>query len=103
MAGRESTVRFAFAKVEEPAASGSSQGDSPIFPAELVEKWRRQQRAIRTGKFRIRQYSVGGRKLIPRAALDALLNEGDLGKILNFIATIRARFPDLVGLGDDFS
>ena len=68
-AGRETTVRFAFAKVEGPAADGSSQGPSSFFPEDLVEKWRRQQRAVRTGKFRIRQFSIGTYGPIPGLSL----------------------------------
>ena len=94
-AGRETTVRFAFAKLEDPATNGPSTGVSSIFPEDLVEKWRRQQRAARTGKFRIRHASIGSRGAISPAELVAFLNRGDLGDSRDIVATILAAFPGL--------
>jgi RNA polymerase sigma factor (sigma-70 family) len=96
-AGRETTVRFKFAKVEKPVATEPVQADASAFPEGLVQKWRRQQRAARTGKFRIREEIIGGPGSILRADLDALLDRSDPGGAAGLAATIRARFLERIG------
>ncbi len=93
-AGRETTARFALAKVEVPAAHRAYGWDPSIFPEELVETWRRQQRASRTGKFRIREYFIMRPRSISMAELDASLDRLDPGHPAELVATIRARFPE---------
>ena len=62
VAGRESTIRFAFKRIEEPAVA-VGRGSS-LFPEDLIEKWRRQQGMPRSGKVRIRRfYSLHGRPI----------------------------------------
>ena len=96
-AGQETTARFAFARDEGPAANGSAQGDSSAFPEDLVNKWRRQQRATRTGKFHIRSHVIGGTGSVPRAELDALLDRVGPGEPAALAAKIRARFLEREG------
>ncbi|MGP0066131.1 MAG: sigma-70 family RNA polymerase sigma factor [Isosphaeraceae bacterium] len=96
-AGQETTARFAFARDEGPAANGSAQGDSSAFPEDLVDKWRRQQRATRTGKFHIRSHVIGGTGSVPRAELDALLDRVGPGEPAALAAKIRARFLEREG------
>ncbi len=94
VAGRESTIRFAFRRIEEPAVA-VGRGSS-LFPEDLVEKWRRQQSMPRSGKVRVRRffYSLHGRP-IPVDDLEAFLNANDLSTVRDPAAVLSAGLPSL--------
>ncbi len=96
-AGRESTVRFAFQKVEQPEEKATGGKATAIFPEDLVEKWRHQGQLMQIGKFRTRQYSFQAAEPIRWADLEDFLKATDPSQSSDLPAAIRARFP---GFGD---
>ena len=94
VAGREMTIRWQFTRVDEPKAAAES--GPALFPDDLVETWRRQDRRALPGKFRIRHYSyyVGGDP-IPPDELEAFLDANDLGKVADPAAALEDRFPQM--------
>ena len=94
VAGRETTIRWSFTRVDEPkpvAGSGPA-----LFPDDLVEEWRRQDRRALPGKFRVRHYMYYlGRDSIATDEFEAFLDANDLSKSPDPAAALEDRFPQL--------
>jgi protocatechuate 3,4-dioxygenase beta subunit len=92
--GREATIQWALGQVDGgPAAAGSGPA---LFPDDLVETWRRQERRALPGKFRVRHYSVNaGRVPTPANELESFLDANDLAAVPDPAAALNARFPTL--------
>jgi thiol-disulfide isomerase/thioredoxin len=96
-AGREMTVRFAFTKAEQPDETATRSAASAIFPQELVEKWREQERLTRSGKFWVREYQLQPDNPIAWSDLEDFLNTAGPNPTGEFVPAILAKFP---GFGD---
>ncbi len=92
-AGHENTARFAFTKRAQPDDKATGSGTSAIFPDNLVETWRKQERLTRTGKFWVHQYHLESAEPVTWADLEAFLNSTDMTKVSDLVSAIRAKFP----------
>jgi hypothetical protein len=96
VAGRELTIRFAFKKIEDPVAKGSMNADSALFPDDLIEKWRRQQRLARAGKLRVQRDSYHlDRNSISQDEIDKFLANAEFSRTPDPAAVLEAQFPML--------
>jgi RNA polymerase sigma factor (sigma-70 family) len=94
VAGRELTIRWSFNRVEEPKSDAAS--GPALFPDDLVEKWRHQDRRALPGKFRIRRYSYSvGDDPVPSGEFEAFLDANDLSQVPDPAAALEARFPQM--------
>jgi thiol-disulfide isomerase/thioredoxin len=94
VAGRDLTIRWFFTRVDEPKADAGS--GPALFPDDLVEKWRHQQRHALPGQFRVRRYSYSvGDDPVPADELEAFLDANDLSKVPDPAAALEARFPQI--------
>jgi thiol-disulfide isomerase/thioredoxin len=101
--GRELTIRFAFTKIEDPTAKASAKPVFALFPDDLIEKWRRQQRLARSGKLRVRRDSYFlGRDPISADAIEKFLDETELSKTSDPAAVLETRFSTLPKRGRTF-
>ncbi|MHB1559525.1 MAG: hypothetical protein ACYC61_18925, partial [Isosphaeraceae bacterium] len=87
--GRETTVRWKLARVEEPSKDA-------LFPVELVTAWRRLERRALPGRFRVRHYTVDlDRSRVPIDQLEGFLEANDLVKFADPAAPLVERFPGM--------
>jgi hypothetical protein len=84
-------------------AKASATASPVLFPDDLIEKWRRQQRLARIGKLQVRRDAFYlGRDPIPPEEIHKFLDDANLGRTPDPVSAPQARFPLLPKRGTIF-